>query len=100
MTLLVLNINVRTQAHRDTFDKELCIVMPVGEFCGGELVMVEQGLIFLLQNADFAVFWCAETTHFNMNYTGHCCSLVMQTDKEFDKWVDHRNGWSQNIFLN
>ncbi|KIM54099.1 hypothetical protein SCLCIDRAFT_137469 [Scleroderma citrinum Foug A] len=56
MASLVVNINVRTEAHRDVFDKELCLVMPVGEFSGGELVMVEQGLVFLLRNGDVMLF--------------------------------------------
>ena len=93
MASLVLNINVRTEAHRDGFDKELCLVMPVGKFSGGELVLVEQGLVFLLRNGDVAVFRSAESTHFNMSYTRHHCSFVMQTDREFKKWTNGYNRW-------
>ncbi|KIM66650.1 hypothetical protein SCLCIDRAFT_109853, partial [Scleroderma citrinum Foug A] len=93
MVSLVLNINVRTEAHRDGFDKELCLVMPVGKFSSGELVLVEQGLVFPLRNGDVAVFCSAESTHFNMSYTGRHCSFVMQTDMEFKKWTNGYNRW-------
>ena len=100
MASLVININARTNAHRDAYDMELCLVMPIGDFNGGELVMVEQGLVFPLQNGDIAVFRSAETTHFNMDYTGCRCSFVLQTDREFDKWINYCNGWSSNMFFN
>ncbi|KIM53620.1 hypothetical protein SCLCIDRAFT_138648 [Scleroderma citrinum Foug A] len=100
MSSLVVNLNISTLAHRDSFDKELCLVMPVGEFDGGALVLVEQGLVLPLRNEDITVFWSAETTHFNMTYSGRCCSFVMQTDKEFNKWVNNHNGWSGNTLFN
>ena len=53
---LVVNINVRTEAHRDKWDKTLCLVLAVGDFSGGGLVLEEQGLILELQSGDFAVF--------------------------------------------
>ena len=100
MLSVVVNLNVSTLAHRDSFDKELCLVMPVGELDGGALVLVEQGLVLPLRNGDIAAFWSAETTHFNMTYSGHRCSFVMQTDKEFNKWVNNHNGWSGNTLFN
>ena len=100
MSSLVVNLNVSTLVHRDSFDKELCLVMPVGEFDGGALVLVEQGLVLPLRNGDIMVFRSAETMHFNMTYSGCGCSFVMQMDKEFDKWVNNRNGWSGNTLFN
>ncbi|KAG1732824.1 hypothetical protein EDB19DRAFT_1911842 [Suillus lakei] len=50
---LVVNINVCTVAHRDAKDFELCLVLAVGEFTGGGLVMREQGLVAELRNGDF-----------------------------------------------
>ena len=35
MSSLVVNLNISMLAHRDSFNKELCLVMPVGEFDGG-----------------------------------------------------------------
>ena len=74
--------------------------MPVGEFSGGEFVLVEQKLVLPLRNGDIAVFRSAESTHFNMHYSRCHCLFVTQTDREFDKWVNHCNGWSQNVFFN
>ncbi|KAG1842730.1 hypothetical protein F4604DRAFT_1597257 [Suillus subluteus] len=77
---LVVNINVCTVAHRDAKDFELCLVLAVGEFTGGGLVMREQGLVAELRNGDFALFRSGETTHFNLDYLGRRASLVMHTD--------------------
>ncbi|KAF8549577.1 hypothetical protein OG21DRAFT_1387229, partial [Imleria badia] len=53
---LVVNINVHTEGHRDRKDLVLCLVIPIGEFEGGELVMYEQGLVVELRSGDFIVF--------------------------------------------
>ncbi|KAG1884557.1 hypothetical protein F4604DRAFT_1574409, partial [Suillus subluteus] len=42
---LVFNINVITKGHRDGKDKDFCLVLPIGVFVGGELVMMETGLM-------------------------------------------------------
>ena len=52
----VLNLNVGTEAHRDKKDKDVCLVLPIGEFEGGGLVMFEQGLVLELRAGDIAVF--------------------------------------------
>ncbi|KAG0703579.1 hypothetical protein DFH29DRAFT_764208, partial [Suillus ampliporus] len=67
---LVINLNVSTIAHCDKFDKDLCLVLPLGEFSGGALAMFEQGLVVELRSGDFAIFRSAETTHFNLRYEG------------------------------
>ena len=96
----VLNLNIRTEAHRDKKDKDVCLVLPIGEFEGGGLVMFEQGLVLELRAGDIAVFRSAETTHFNMEYSGQRASLVLQTDSAFNKWEEGRNGWADNVFFN
>ena len=96
---LVVNINVRTEVHRDKWDKTLCLVLAVGDFSGGGLVLEKQGLILELRSRDFAVFRSCETTHFNMDYTGRRATFVMQTDVEFDKWCEERNGWGHSNFF-
>jgi predicted 2-oxoglutarate/Fe(II)-dependent dioxygenase YbiX len=97
---LVVNINVHTEGHRDRKDLVLCLVIPIGEFEGGELVMYEQGLVVELRSGDFIVFCSAETTHFNLEYTGQRASFVFQTDSEFKKWLDGGNGWENNVYFN
>lgn len=94
---LVININICTKAHRDKKDQTICLVVPIGEFEGGDLVLYEQGLVLDLRSGDIAVFCSAETTHFNLQYTGQRASFVLQTDSEFDKWLVQRNGWRDNI---
>ena len=58
-----------------------------------------QGLVLELQNSDFAIFRSSESTHFNLNYTERRASFVMQTDMEFDKWVEGQNGWGHSDFF-
>lgn len=98
-TSLVMNLNVRTEAHRDKWDKSLCLVLAIGDFSGGALVLKEQGLVFELRNGDFAVFRSSESTHFNLDFTGRRASFVMQTDIELDKWAEGRNDWRHSDFF-
>ncbi|KAG2092943.1 uncharacterized protein F5147DRAFT_585688, partial [Suillus discolor] len=93
---LVVNINVCMVAHRDAKDFELCLVLAVGEFTGGGLVMKEQGLVAELRNGDFAIFRSGETTHFNLDYLDGRASLVMHTDGGFKTWEKDRNGWKNH----
>ncbi|KAG2751870.1 hypothetical protein P692DRAFT_20726310, partial [Suillus brevipes Sb2] len=97
---LVINLNVCTIAHRDKYDKDLCLVLPLGEFSGGALAMFEQGLVVELRSGDFVIFRSPETTHFNLRYKGRRASFVCHTDKGFDMWKDERNGWGTNIHFN
>jgi hypothetical protein len=53
---LVVNLNVSTLGHRDRFDKDFCVVLPLGDFRGGALVMFEQRLVLELRSGDFAMF--------------------------------------------
>jgi hypothetical protein len=96
---LVININVATLGHRDAKDKLLCLVLAVGRFTGGGLVMKEQGLVVDLEHGDFAVFASGDTTHFNLNYVGERVSLVLHTDGGFDRWENGRNGWGKHPFF-
>jgi hypothetical protein len=97
---LVVNINVSTLAHRDAKDKLLCLVLAVGNFTGGGLVLYEQGLVLELRNSDFAAFKSHETTHFNLEYEGERGSLVLHTDRELEKWKENGNGWAGHPSFN
>jgi hypothetical protein len=97
---LVVNLNVRTEAHRDSMDKDLCLVLPIGTFTGGALVLMEPGISLELSNGDFAVFRSSQITHFNLDYEGLRASFAFSTDREFDKWLLNRNMWQQNNMLN
>ncbi|EPS99838.1 hypothetical protein FOMPIDRAFT_1082463, partial [Fomitopsis schrenkii] len=65
---LVVNVNVVTAAHRDSKDEGVCLVLVVGDFLGGELVLYEPGLVLPLLNGDFTIFPSCELTHFNLHY--------------------------------
>ena len=77
---LVINVNVTTLAHRDAKDKLLCLVLAVGNFTSGELVLYEQGLVLELRNGDFGLSSLikARTLIWSMKGRGHhwCCTLT------------------------
>ena len=73
--------------------------MAIGDFLDGGLVLKEQGLVLELWNGDWAVFRSSESTHFNLDYTGRRATFVMQTDVEFDKWIEGHNGWNHSNFF-
>ncbi|KAI0055056.1 hypothetical protein BV25DRAFT_1816167 [Artomyces pyxidatus] len=98
----VINLNVATKAHLDAQDKLLCLVMALGEYEGGELVMVEPGLVLPLRCGDLVAFQSCRITHFNLHFEGLRSSFVFHTDKAFRSWTEygHRNGWNRNTTLN
>ena len=91
-TGIVLNIGVSTNGHRDTLDLSLCLVLPIGEWTGGQLCMYELGLCFDLQNGDIVVFKSDMLTHFNLLHKGLRCSMVLHADKHLMSWAKNRNG--------
>ena len=93
----VLNINVSTRIHRDWNDKDICIVIPISDCEGGELVLMELGLVLDLKNGDMVIFRSGELSHFNLHYRGKRASLVLHSDRSGDSWVDNRNNWADNV---
>jgi hypothetical protein len=81
---LVLNINVHTEGHRDSKNKEFCLVLPIGQFKGGALVLYEQRLVVELRSGNFVFFRSSKSTHFNLSYEGQMASMVFHTDEGFD----------------
>jgi len=96
---LVVNINVATLAHCDTLNSYLCKVVAVGKFTGGELVLLEPGLVVELESGDEINFHSWKITHFNLPYIGERASLVLHTDKEMTKWLEDHNGWADSRTL-
>lgn len=97
----VFNINVSTRMHRDSKDKGMCLVIPFfsDSTIGGELCIVELGLVFQLRSFDAIFFRSGDLTHFNRHYVGERGSLVFHSDSAGDQWVRNRNGWDHNIYL-
>ena|SRR6266498_996201 len=94
----VVNLNVSTRAHRDLQDKDICLIIVISDDdCdGGELCLVELGLVLALRNGDAIVFASTKITHFNAHFKGRRVSLVFQTDKHLNSWKD-RWSWKQII---
>ncbi|EPS99856.1 hypothetical protein FOMPIDRAFT_1078263, partial [Fomitopsis schrenkii] len=65
---LVLNFNIASLAHRDAKDDGICLVMPLGDFVGGTLCLVEPGIVLPLRHGDFTMFRSCDITHFNLHY--------------------------------
>ncbi|KAI4518102.1 hypothetical protein K525DRAFT_209369 [Schizophyllum commune Loenen D] len=93
----VVNFCVCTLAHRDHGDKILCVVCPMGQWEGGELVLYEAGLILALRPGDLVFFPSNKVTHFNMDFRGERVSFVMHSDVTGDAWVEERNGWGAHV---
>jgi hypothetical protein len=111
---MVVNLNAITEAHRDKMDSQICLVLPIGDFEGGEICMMETGLVIRLKPGDFVVFRSSEITHFNLHYRGKAlfypnptpflldcigqrASLVLNTDKCMKSWAEDCNGWIDNV---
>jgi hypothetical protein len=93
----VINIQVCTDAHTDDMDDSVCVVIPFGIFEGGELVLVEAGLVLDLQEGDILIFPSHRYTHFNMHFKGVRGSVVLHADKGGRSWVKNRNGWEKHM---
>jgi hypothetical protein len=90
---IVINVNACSKGHRDPMDHHFCLVIPIGTFTGGALVMLETGLVLYLRQGDMVVFCSGDVTHFNLHYRGKRASLVLHTDKEMESWLRDGNGW-------
>jgi hypothetical protein len=96
----VVNINVWTKFHRDPGDfLKICCVLVIGEFKGGELGLVEPGLVVELRNGDAIIFSSGRLSHLNLEYKGKQGSIVMHTDCSLEVWRDHKNHWDGSDFM-
>lgn len=94
---MVINFNVLTDCHTDPQDAEsLCIVLVLSDCVGGELGLVETGIVANLRHGDLYIFPSADITHFNMDYQGKRVSMVFHSDKFAEGWVRDMNGWENN----
>jgi hypothetical protein len=94
----VINVNVVTMAHRDGKDEIGCVLIVVGEHKGGELVLVEPGLVLELKNGDVLIFPSGRITHYNLHYEGTRASLVLHSDREGFGYAKDANGWKGNVY--
>ncbi|KAJ7575932.1 hypothetical protein C8J56DRAFT_1062797 [Mycena floridula] len=94
----IININVTTDGHIDPSDRNLCVVVPFGDWEDGELVLYQLGLVVDLKPLDILIFPSSRITHFNLRHKGKRGSVVMSTNKEFDSWVENQNGYQGKNF--
>ena len=86
---LVFNVSSRTLAHRDSRDGGMCMVVPFGNWEGGELILHEIRLAVDLNHCDAILFRSSALTHFNLPFTGFRNALVFHCDSQLLKWEDH-----------
>ncbi|GBE82502.1 hypothetical protein SCP_0408860 [Sparassis crispa] len=98
-TSMVLNVNVVTHVHRDVKDLKACLVLVLGDHTGGDLCLVEPGLVFPLRAGDLVVFHSGDVTHFNLHYRGERASLVLHSDAEGKHWQEDQMGWKDNDYM-
>ena len=96
---LVLNINVMTSGHRDGQDLKACLVMAIGDHEGGELCLMEPGLVIPLRSGDLIIFRSCDVTHFNLHYKGFRASMVLHSDRHGEKWAKNCNKWDRNKYF-
>jgi hypothetical protein len=96
---VAININVATKAHRDVMDKRICLVLALTDAVGGGLVLHEPGIVVDMDNGDMIIFKSSKITHFNLHYIGLRASIVLHSDKGFDRWVEDRNNWQNNHYF-
>ncbi|PPR03551.1 hypothetical protein CVT26_006107 [Gymnopilus dilepis] len=92
----VLNINVSTRIHRDFGDKDICLILVICDCLGGEVVLVEPGIVLRVRNGDMIIFPSKDISHFNKHFIGRRASVVLHTDGQSKGWVEDANGWKDN----
>ena len=92
-TNLIVNLGVQTDAHVDPQDDDLCLVIPFGNWMGGELCFYELGIALELCPGDVVMFPSNQITHFNLCMEGYRGSFVLCSDAQMEGWIKDRNGW-------
>ena len=95
----MINMNVATRVHRDEGDLSLCFILEISDCKGGELCLMEPGLVIELRNGDGVAFCSNKITHFNLDFKGKRASLVFHSDRAGLAWCKDGNGWKGNKFF-
>jgi hypothetical protein len=119
---IVLNLNIATKIHRDREDLDLCLIIVISKCTGGDLVMLEPGLVLGQRNGDMIMFPSGDISHFNLDFLGYRSSFVFHSDAASESWtgpppsngenlvpemstrrkekyLQDRNGWGKNKFI-
>ena len=76
---LFINVTCGTKVHRDSKDYGYCVVIPLGEFSGGDLLLRASEVRFILQPGDFLMFKSSQLYHEVTDFDGLRSSLVLTT---------------------
>lgn len=72
-SLLILNLTCGCALHKDFRDYGYCVLVPFGDFDGGELVFPKYQIAVKLDPGDVAIFRSSVLEHGNLPYTVHLC---------------------------
>lgn len=72
----------------------------IGDHKGGELCLLELGLVLELKNGDVIMFKSGQISHFNLHYSGTRASIVLNTDAAIHEYASNgMNGWASNNYM-
>ncbi|KAG8692773.1 hypothetical protein FRC08_009549 [Ceratobasidium sp. 394] len=91
--MTVLNIQPATRGHRDASDQldSICLILPLGDYRGGDLCLFEPGLCIDLRPGMFAAIRSKRDLHFNLHFEGQRFSFVFTSDLHLKRWATDRN---------
>lgn len=96
---MVLNINAVTDGHRDSKDDRYCVVIPIGDFQDGELILYEPRISIALRSCNPIIFDSRGITHLNQHYSGYRSSLVLHVDEALSAYRQTRANWHPSNFI-
>ncbi|KAJ3090991.1 hypothetical protein HDU96_003179, partial [Phlyctochytrium bullatum] len=81
---IAVNALCQTNPHVDPHDsvEGMCIVLPIGEYTGGDLVLVNSGFRLRIPSGHPVAFRSRTITHFNTSFDGVRHSIVFFTDND------------------
>ena len=93
--MTVLNVQAASRGHRDSADEmdTICLVLPLGDFTGAALCLLEPGIAIDLDHGSCAAIRSKRDVHFNLDYVGKRFSFVFTSDSDLKRWDLARNGW-------
>ena len=66
------------------------MVLPFGDWEGGQLVLHELGIALDLNHCDAVVFRSSLVTHFNLPFSGCRNAFVLHCDSQLLNWEAHK----------
>ncbi|TFK16552.1 hypothetical protein FA15DRAFT_432567 [Coprinopsis marcescibilis] len=99
MPCMALNHNPCTLQHFDGGDAGSAIVIAFIKGKGGQLVLVELGLVLELESGHIVIFPACKLSHLNLHYEGFRVSMVFHSDCSSQAWLRNRNGLKKNQFF-